>query len=77
MQVAVPDWYHIADGWRTCGGPDGLTRAAPVCLVHVACAEHYRKPDDDCRNCETSLQVSLFFHNDGRCIEALCGWQHA
>jgi hypothetical protein len=75
IQVPVPDWYHTQTGWRMCA--DGLTRAWPVVHVHVACATHYRKPEDDCRACDVSLQVSLGFHNEGRCIEALCGWLHA
>lgn len=75
--VTVPGWYHVADGWRTCGGEGGLTRAWPVLNVHAACASHGDRPDDQCRACDTSEQVSLFFHNDGRCIEKLCRWPHA
>lgn len=77
VMIPVPAWYHIGDGWRTCGGPEGTARAWPVLLVHVACATHPGDPDDSCPACETSEQVSLWFHNDGRCIGKLCRWPHA
>lgn len=70
--VTVPDWYHIATGWRTCPGG----RAWPVLCVDVICPAH-DKEDPACRVCDIASQVSLFFHNDGRCIEALCRYPHA
>jgi hypothetical protein len=71
--VTVPAWYHTGDGTQTCGG----WRAWPVLNVHAACADHGDDPDDRCPACDTSEQVSLFFHNDGRCIAKLCRWAHA
>lgn len=67
--VSVPAWYHVEDGTEGC--------AWPVPNVSVRCPSHGGHPDDDCPGCETSEQVSLFFHNDGRCIGKLCPWPHA
>jgi hypothetical protein len=44
--------------------------------VDVICPAH-DKEDPACRVCDIASQVSLFFHNDGRCIEALCRYPHA
>jgi hypothetical protein len=67
-------WYHIATGWRTC--EDG-TVASPVSLVNASCPEHKREPDESCPACVTSAEVSLHFHNAGRCIPALCPYPHS
>lgn len=71
--VSVPAWYHTDTGLELCAGG----AAWPVLNVSVRCPGHPDHPDDDCPACETSSQVSLFFHNDGRCVEKLCRWPHA
>lgn len=72
--VPVISWYHITHGYERCRG--GMTMAEPPPRVHVACRFHPRSYDELCRYCDTAAQVSLHFHNDGRCIPLLCGWPH-
>jgi hypothetical protein len=50
--------------------------AKPAPLVSIRCPLHRKKADENCTLCYTSAQVSLYFHNLGRCIPALCGWRH-
>lgn len=75
IRVPVRGWYHTATGYTECAG--GGTMAKPAPLVSVRCPLHRRKADEGCTICYTSAQVSLYFHNLGRCIPRLCGWTHA
>ncbi len=51
--------------------------ARPRPLADVTCPQHPHQPVDDCVVCYTSMQVSLYFHNLGRCIERVCIYPHA
>ena len=52
--------------------------AKPRPLVDVTCPQHPHRPlPDECVMCYTSLQVSLYFHNLGRCIPQVCVYPHA
>ena len=70
----VIGWYHTAHGDESCRGMP--TIAEPQPLVDVSCRFHPSTCDDACRSCDTAMQVSGYFHNDGRCIPKLCGWLH-
>jgi hypothetical protein len=72
--IPVRGWYHTSTGRYECEG--GLTMARPAPLVSVSCPEHKQRSQESCRLCFTSVQVSLYFHNAGRCIPRLCGWMH-
>jgi hypothetical protein len=73
--VPVRSWYHTSTGRYECEG--GMTMARPAPLVSVSCPEHKRQPVQICRLCDTAMQVSLHFHNIGRCISKHCLWAHA
>lgn len=73
ISVPVTDWYHTATGHERCEGMSTL--AAPRPLVSVRCPAH-RKLDESCQLCLAAGDVSLYFHNNGRCIPARCYWPH-
>lgn len=74
VQHVVIGWYHTTDGHERC--PGRATIAEPQPLVHVGCRFHPSTYDDLCLICDTAMQVSGYFHNDGRCVPRLCSWMH-
>lgn len=73
--VTVRGWYHTRTGRYECA--EGGTMAKPAPLVSIRCPLHKKGADEGCTLCYTSEQVSLYFHNLGRCIPRLCIWRHA
>jgi hypothetical protein len=70
----VQGWYHTDDGHERCRGRTTMARPQP--LVNVRCRSHPRRPDRDCMPCVTAVEVMAFFHNNDRCIPAVCVHPH-
>jgi hypothetical protein len=73
VSVPVTGWYHTVTGHERCEGM--ITLATPKPLVSVRCPRH-RKPDETCQLCLVESRISLYYHNNHRCIPARCHWPH-